>query len=409
MKIALLGNNYPPEFRGGTERVMQALARELHAQGDEVVVICGSEQGIGDQEIIEAADNGTPVFRIPLASDETYGVNVPRPRIRDHVHGLLQQHQVDLLHVHHWSHTSDGLLQMARAEGIAGLCTLHDMWTSCVRFFRQPPAKTITCPSADGREPCIECVGLDHGGDAEAIQDELRRRDHNIQQELAAATAVTAPSESCAAAIKRHVGFDGPIEVIPHGLLANVARNGSSEDPSPRRRFRVGTFGNLGPEKGVTDLLHAMSGVHGAELCIFGHCPDSEYPIRLAAEAAILGVTVDVHGAYDDRDDVHPADQMDLAVFFSHCEETYGLVVEEALARGKPVIVSDRGALPERTRGGGGVIVGGHDIAVLRHRIQHLVQDQQAYRQLRDEIPRTFATIADAAARYRALYADAVS
>lgn len=413
MRIALLGNNYPPEFRGGTERVIEALARELSALGEEVLVICGSERSIRADDVLEtSADSipvSIPVFRIPLAGDETYGLNVPRPRIRHHVERLLREHRVDVLHLHHWSHLSDGLLQMARSNDIPAICTLHDMWTSCVRFFRRPPQDSrITCPPGTGREPCVECVSLDHGGAAHEIEAQLRRRDDNIRAELAAAFAVTTPSESCAAAVRRHVAFAGDIQVIPHGLLDAVTRK-LPEERRRRLRFRVGSFGNLGPEKGVTDLLHALAGIHGAELHLFGHCPSPDYPVQLATEAAILGVPIHIHGAYDNRNTIHPAEQMDLAVFFSQLQETYGLVVEEALAHGRPVLVSDRGALPERTRSGGGVVVPHTDTAGLRRQIRRLVEDPQAYRQLTDRIPTTFATMKDTAARYRDLYTQALA
>ncbi len=411
MRIALLGNNYPPEFRGGTERVMEALARELVTLGEDVIVICGSERGIHDREVIESPARGIPVFRLPRAHDpsETYGVHAPRPRIRAHVQRLLGENDIEVLHLHHWSHLSDDLLRMARAEGIPGVCTLHDMWTSCVRFFRQPPRDSgITCPTATDRESCVPCLALDYGGSADDIRDQLARRDGNIRGELGAAAAVTAPSESCANAIRQRVAFDLDVQVIPHGLLETVTRT------VPRERrgqlpFCVGTFGNLGPEKGVTDLLHAMAGLDGAELCIFGHCPNPDYPVQLAAEAAALGVTLHIHGAYDHHDGIHPAEQMDLAVFFSHCEETYGLVVEEALAHGRPVIVSDRGALPERTRCGGGVVVSHRDTAALRHHIRRLIEDPRAFGELSEQIPGTFATMKDTAARYRDLYADALA
>ncbi len=412
MRIALLGNNYPPEFRGGTERVMQALARELRDLAEEVVVICGSEAGLPDQdqEVIQDSDDGIPVFRIPLRDDETYDLSVPRPRVQEHVRRLLQEHRVELLHLHHWSHLSDGLLQMAKAAGVAGLCTLHDMWTSCARFFRQPPTGSgITCPTGAGREPCVQCIALDHRGGAGVIRGQLLRRDMNLGRELGAAMKVTAPSASCAVATRRHAAFVGPIQVIPHGLLQKVDQ-ARQQETRPRSPFRVGTFGNLGPEKGVSDLLVAMVGVSGAELFVFGHSPDAEYPATLQNQAQKLGVTLHVHGPYGDGSGAaHPADQLDLAVFFSRCEETYGLVVEEALARGTPVLVSDRGALPARVRAGGGLAVQHRDVAALHDNIQALVTNPDVYRRLRGEIPETFPTMRDAACCYRALYQEALA
>ena len=43
LRVAMSGNNYPPEFHGGTERVMQALVREVRSAGDETIVLAGTE------------------------------------------------------------------------------------------------------------------------------------------------------------------------------------------------------------------------------------------------------------------------------------------------------------------------------------------------------------------------------
>jgi len=92
-----------------------------------------------------------------------------------------------------------------------------------------------------------------------------------------------------------------------------------------------------------------------------------------------------------------------VAVFPSRCEESYGLVVDEALARGVPVVVSDRGALPERV-GEAGVVARAGDVAALSEALGALRADPDRLRELRARIPSRFPTIHDAAARYTGLY-----
>ena len=60
IKVALACHNFPPEFMGGTERVVLALAHALQQRGDEVVVICGSECPHDGRDTIEEdiAKNG---------------------------------------------------------------------------------------------------------------------------------------------------------------------------------------------------------------------------------------------------------------------------------------------------------------------------------------------------------------
>ena len=109
------------------------------------------------------------------------------------------------------------------------------------------------------------------------------------------------------------------------------------------------------------------------------------------------------HGPYV-ADDPHPASQMDLAVFPSLCRETYGLVVDEALHHGTPVIVSDAGALPERLAGGGGIAVPTGSVEMLSNAIRGVVEDRDAYHLMRSMVPTEFRTVEVAAERYRHLY-----
>jgi glycosyltransferase involved in cell wall biosynthesis len=117
-------------------------------------------------------------------------------------------------------------------------------------------------------------------------------------------------------------------------------------------------------------------------------------------------VTLRCHGPYDSTAAAHPARQLDVAVFPSLCAESYGLVVEEALARGVPVVVSDRGALPERVRGGG-IVVSVDAVEPLAQTLRELAADRGRLEELWRNAPRSFSTIRDAADRYRELYAEA--
>ena len=402
MRIALACHNFPPEFTGGTERVVAALARALTASGDEVVVVTGSEAPHAGRDVVAETGLGIDVRRLPRHRDEVYGLDLRRPRVLTLVEDLLMETGAEVLHVHHWSALSVRLVRSARVLGLGTVVTLHDMWTSCGRFFRRPP-EGILCPSGAGRAECVPCGARDLPIPPERIARGIWYRDREIAAELAAAHTLTAPSASCAALVREHVPWSGPVEVVPHGLLEPVGRGHDRERPA--RPFRVGTFGNLLREKGVSVLLEAMAGVPVAELHLHGPVLQPAYQQELLARAQQLGVRLHLHGAYRAETE-HPAEHLDLAVFPSLCAETYGLVVEEALARGVPVVVSALGALSERI-GGAGVVVPAGEVRPLRAAIQRLVQQPAAYAQLVAAIPAEFPTIATAAARYREFYARA--
>ena len=93
-------------------------------------------------------------------------------------------------------------------------------------------------------------------------------------------------------------------------------------------------------------------------------------------------------------------------MFPSKCQETYGLVVEESLAHGVPVVVSDQGALVERAATGGVVVT---SLPLLGQVLHDLVEDRDRLARLRASVPRQLPTLADASARYREIYATALT
>lgn len=405
MRVALLCHNFPPEFEGGTERVTLALSRALRALGDEVVVIAGSDRAHAGADVIEEHGLGLPVLRLPRRADEGYGIDIRRPRLLAVLEGVLRQRRIEVVHLHHWSTLSVDTVRAVRRLGIAAGATLHDLWTSCVRFFRRPPAGVV-CPTGAGREACGPCTKIDlQPVPLWGLRKGIADRDRALQGELGACQFVTAPSRAAAQAVGRGVPWSGPIEVVPHGLLEPV--RAVRGERAPQTPFRVGTFGNLVEEKGVLVLVEAMAGLKGAELHLHGPFLSEATGRAVRERAQALAVTLICHGAYVAAADAHPALALDLAVFPSLCEETYGLVVEEALARGVPVAVSDLGALAERI-GDGGIVTPAGDADALRAALRPLIERPERWQRLRAGIPPQFSTIEDAAARYRALYRSAL-
>lgn len=405
-RIALSCNNYPPEFRGGTELVVQALARHLAAGGDEVLVIAGTERPAGGREHWEERDGAVRVVRLPLLTGEEYGLDLRRPRLLARLVAALRQHRAEVLHVHHWSHLSEGQVRAARAAGLGTVVTLHDVWTCCPRFFRLPPAG-IRCPTAAERDPCADCINLEYGETTAQARDRLARRDAALGDELLAAGAIVAPSADAARACREHHPWSAappPIEVLPHGLLDASATGLRPATAAPAWPPRLGTFGNLHREKGVILLLEAAAAAPQTALHLFGAVTDP-FRAEVDARATSLGLPLHWHGPYT-AEMAHPAGSLELCIFPSLCRETYGLVVDEAFAQGTPVLVSDRGALPERVAGGGGQVVPADDPVALAAAILRFTTDREAYDRLRASVPARIPTIRDAAARYREIYAE---
>ncbi len=401
MKVALVCPNFPPEFTGGTEQVVRALARSMRQQGSDVLVVSGSDQPHRGQDVEREDDDGVPVCRLKRNEHEGYGLDIERPRLQKVFDDLCTAEGIDVVHVNHWSTLTDGLVRGARAAGRAAVVTLHDVWTTCPRFFRSPPGG-ITCPIGAERDACAHCCALGLAQTDEWCRDNLVIRDATMRAELEAAQALTVPSRTSGDRIATHLPWDpAAFEVVPHGLLQPV-KGFEPEPAADPRVLRVGTFGNLVEPKGVMLLVYACRGIPNVELHLFGPFLEAPFETLVKEKAEEFGVSLHCHGRYR-TGEAHPARHLDLAVFPSLCEETYGLVVEEALARDVPVVVSDRGALHERI-GEGGVVVAVDEVGPLHQTLRRYAQDRDALTALRAGIPRAFRTIDDAASRFLEIY-----
>jgi glycosyltransferase involved in cell wall biosynthesis len=170
-----------------------------------------------------------------------------------------------------------------------------------------------------------------------------------IQRPLARAAragvrATVVPSEYLRAALASSWG--------PADVLANWT---DELLPVDRRRtgdeVAVGFLGRIGAEKGIHVLAQACRLLDDrlrsrVRLVVAGDDRFVPAADRRVAQVALAssGVRVEQPGW------VEPTDffaDVDLAVFPSVRPESFGLVVAEAMAAGRPVVVSDAGALPE--------------------------------------------------------------
>lgn len=401
MKVALLTSNFPPEIHAGTEMVVVALGHALRRRGIEVVVLTSSEKVHSGRDLAVEDYEGMRVLRMWKHLDEWDQNRLDRPRLVDLASNALRDEKPDVLHVHSFSQFGAGIAQRARALRIGTVMTFHDVWVTCPRFFRSPPeGHGIVCPTGSDRGVCVRCCNLElHHPDLEVVRSALQGRDASVRREVDAMQEMSAPTATAARIVRDNMPTGRPVEVIPHGLLRPLPANERAARPRADETLRIGTYGNLVEPKGVLDLVRAVAGLD-CELHLAGAFLDAKFEAQVRAECSKLRVDLRYHGAYTQHTP-HPALRLHLAVFPSKCQETYGLVVDEALARGVPVVVSDNGALVERAAQGGAVVT---PVADLRAALHGVAANREALKRLRSSIPADLGSIDDAADRYVALY-----
>ncbi|HEX5052804.1 MAG TPA: glycosyltransferase [Planctomycetota bacterium] len=400
MKVCFVTANWPPEASGGTEQVVVALARELRALGVDVFAISGSDRFRTHGEDVEhETHDGVPVHRVRRYFCEDDANGLVHERLVRIVRHLLLKHRPEVVHVHAFSRLGAGITPICREFGMRVVVTFHDLWVTCARYFRVP-ADGIRCPTGIDRGPCVPCIAeLLPGADQAFIAAALQRRDHVLRAEVALAHVATAPSATAARFVRECLPFAAPIEVIPHGLLRPVPVEHLAERWHPGKPLRVGMFGGLVAVKGVRELVAAVAGLP-CELHLSGPFHDAGLEHEVRARVAANGNRLVLRPHYTGAER-HPARDLHLAVFPSKCQETYGLVVDEALAHGVPAVLSDQGAFAERA-GVGGVVV--TPIAQLASVLRELVGSPEKIAALRAAIPASLPTIVASAERHLELY-----
>lgn len=405
MRVVLVAQHYPPHFEGGTEAVVRAQARELGALGHDVSVASGTDRPwVGNGESVEQVD-GVEVTFLHRRPDEGYDLILERPRLQQRLARLCEG--ADVVHVHHWTTLDNRLVRGLCEGGRPVVVTLHDRFTSCPRFFRVPHGGVERCPEPGGVEPCVACCGVD----APLPEDELRAglvaRGRIFRAELDAAAQLLAPSHAHADALAGDLGLDaGRFDVVPHGLGEALPR---LVPPSAALPLRILHHGHRSAVKGTLDLAAALAALPAerhaeVELLCLGAEVEPGFDGRL--QEACGGVRVVLAGAFDrsqlaERVEGHGGAH--LAAYPSRAPESYGLVVDEALALGLPCLVADSGALPERLQGAG-LVLPPADPEAWTAAVLDLLDHPERLADMRGHVPETISTAADAARTLDALY-----
>lgn len=183
-----------------------------------------------------------------------------------------------------------------------------------------------------------------------------------------------------------HGAVDPLIFPSPHAVdnafFANAApRGGDAERRAIRDRFClrpdrpvVLMAGKLQPKKRPLDVIRAVARLQpAAQLLVAGRGPLDE---ACRGEAARLGVTAVFAGFLQPPALAEAYAAADVLALASDADETWGLVVNEALASGCPVVVSDEvGCAPDLVGDDTGAVFRGGDVDALARALRGVLDD----------------------------------
>jgi glycogen(starch) synthase len=242
-----------------------------------------------------------------------------RPTVHRSIRRHLRRFEPQVIHTQEPQGLSAAVFTAVAAEGVPHVHTAHDLNLLCARV-----AMTRGGEFCGGR--CPPCL--------------LQRR---IRASLIARRldALIAPSEHI-----RRIHVDAGI--VPD-RLAFMVRQPADAGTGRRRaagpdRPQLGFIGDLAPHKGLLTLLEAFRRApDGWRLSIAGRGRLEPAVVAACARDSRISYVGFVSGTAKDRF----FDALDVLVVPSECEENAPRTAVEAVVRGVPLVVSDRGGLVE--------------------------------------------------------------
>lgn len=411
MRILQVTNGYPPRAFGGVETHTQRLAAALRARGHALRIFTRHSEPEGeDGSLLHEEVDGLPVTSI--VNDARGG------RFRDHFLSVpvadafreeITRHRPDRVHFQHLIGLSADLPVIARDAGIRCVATVHEYWYACQRVMLQKA--DLTPCDGPATQDCVACFLGETASRQEAVETAswprlslLGRLRHRIRTPAPATVAGPPVAAERFACLQAALGSYARITTPSQFVIDELARQGmplaaartraialglpapASPATPPRTAaisaeapLRLVCIGHLLPHKGPHTILEAMRLVPELPLQLDLHgrrWPDDPYEKTLFPLLEAEG-RAQAHGRFADDELPGILAAADLLVVPSTCPESFGLATREAFLAGRPVLSTDRGALPESVHEGkDGLLVPAEDPAALAAALRRLIEEE---------------------------------
>ena len=380
---------YPPYGFGGDAIYLHRLCNELVARGHEVDVIhCADSYHMfvptvdpeafptSESVTVHKLESGLGMFS-PLLSHQTGRPWLKTRKIRD----VLGSKRFDVIHYHNISLFGPGVLEIQPPYPAVKLYTAHEHWLVCpINVLWKNDTAACESPT------CFSCTLRS------ARPPQLWRYTPSLARAAAHVDLFLTPSRFSQEEHRRR-GFQPRMEILPYfaspfgggsngssaGLSVEDRRNAEDstpgESPHPRPYFLF--VGRLEKIKGVQEVLPHFDGPGDYDLLVVGA---GRYQSELHRQAR--GMERVRFVGWKNQDQLGDYYRHALGVVVpSLTYETFGIVVIEAFAHNKPVVVNDLGALPELVQESGGGLVY-RSRRQLFEQLDRLARDEDLRRQL---------------------------
>ena len=333
MKIAMVGQ-FPPHV-GGVGVHIHTLSKELVKQGHEVYVITYPHKNIQDIDGIHVI--GTKGLNIPGVRGLMFKKNAKKA-----LENLLQKEDIDIIHGHYLFPAGAAAVEVGNEHGIKTYVTAHG--SDMFEVYKKQPLMRSTIKNVLKRADCVLVV-------SNALRHEV------------IATGVTGISQ------KTKLSWNS----VDVGKFCDDENNSFKNENNLLDKPIVMFVGNLIKRKNVESLLEAKK-IANSEyyLVIVGDGPLFKKLNKKVEEENIRDVIFT--GSRDDVENIIPSCDVLILPSFS---ESFGLVLIEALACGKPVIGSNVGGISEIITNDVGLLVNPEKVSSIARAIDKVINEDE--------------------------------
>lgn len=429
-KILLTASRFFPYAFGGGEVYIASVAAELRRRKWNVeIVTLGNPQESKTPYSIERYEHyGIPVSALCFHTETLTELEKYSGISRHHLAFLrsaIEKYSPDIIHVNGLTLPA---LTVAKGMSIPAVMTVHHSGVVCPAGDLVRPDHSL-CTFAESPHVCIPCTSLIRepkwytgglfGRIPRLVYSTIGKWTENtrnlpfamrvvrypwlVEQEIvhnekiwAMASTVVVPSHAIKDLLLRNHVDERKIVVLPHGVAVQRPKKASVK--RFRKPMKLGFVGQIAHHKGVHLIFEALQSIDRKdeyELHLFGDARtiDEQRYFKKIKEQ-FHSVPFDHHGFVPHEKIRTAYDRVDVVIVPSLAYEAFCLVVHEAFACSKPVIVARSGAMPELVdHGKNGLIVERNDPRSLAHAIRTLLDAPSLLNEMRPNIPavKTFA------------------
>jgi len=333
MKIAMVGQ-FPPHV-GGVGVHIHTLSKELVKQGHEVYVITYPHQNIEDIDGIHVI--GTKGLNIPGVRGLMFKKNAKKA-----LENLLEKEDIDIIHGHYLFPAGASAVEVGNEHGIKTYVTAHG--SDMFEVYKKQPLMRSTIKNVLKKADVVFAV-------SNALKHEI------------IATGVTGISD------KTKICWNS----------VDIDKFSSRENDSFKQENKLTDkpivlfVGNLIKRKNVDSLLEAKKIANSDYyLVIVGDGPLFKKLNKKVKDENIRDVIFT--GSRNDVENIIPSCDVLVLPSFS---ESFGLVLIEALACGKPVIGSNVGGITEIINDDVGLLVNPNKVSSIASAIDKVINDDE--------------------------------